>query len=86
LGNPAITVPVENEKAVVPPSFNTGRGSTIKQLQKPSLPLLEEEVDLHLESILGNDPHDMPDHEKFLTQMRHFERRLNHALSMGMCK
>ena len=23
----------------------------------------------------------MPDHEKFLTQMRHFERKLNHALT-----
>ena len=81
LENPAIAVPFANEKAAVPPSFNTGRGSTIKQVQKPSLLLLEEEVDLHLESILGNDPHNMPDHEKFLTQMRHFEQRLNYALT-----
>ena len=81
LENPAIAVPVENEKAVVSPSFKTGRESTIKQVQKPSLPTLEEEVDLHLDSILGNDPHDMPDHEKFLTQMRHFEQRLNYALT-----
>ena len=83
LENPAIVVPVENEKVVAPPRFNTGRGNAIKNVQKPSLPTLEEEVDLHLESILGNDPHDMPDHEKFLTQMRHFERRLNHALMHG---
>jgi dsDNA-specific endonuclease/ATPase MutS2 len=27
------------------------------------------------------DPSDMPDHEKFLTQMHHFEQRLNHALT-----
>ena len=81
LENPAIAIAVENEKVVAPPSFNTGRGSTIKYVQKPSLPTLEEEVDLHLESILGSDPYDMPDHEKFITQMRHFEQRLNYALT-----
>jgi hypothetical protein len=81
LENPAIAIPIENEKIVAAPNFNSGRASTVKQFQKPSLPTLEEEVDLHLESIIGNDPSDMPDHEKFLTQMRHFERRLNHALT-----
>ena len=77
--NPAISVPVENEKVVIAPISRPSR--TFKEFQKPSLPTLEEEVDLHLESILGLDPSDMPDHEKFLTQMNHFEQRLHHALT-----
>lgn len=80
LENPAIAVAIENEKVVAAPSFNAQRLKAAKQVQKPALPTLEEEVDLHLESILGNDPNDMTDHDKFLTQMRHFEQRLNHAL------
>jgi hypothetical protein len=50
-------------------------------VKKPTLPTIEEEVDLHLDAILGSEPIGMPDHEKFLTQMRHFERKLNHALT-----
>ncbi|MCF8465192.1 MAG: DUF2027 domain-containing protein [Flavobacteriales bacterium] len=77
--NPALAIPIENEKVVVAPTFQPTRN--FKQVEKPSLPTLEEEVDLHLEAILGTDPSDMPDHEKFLTQMHHFEQRLNHALT-----
>ena len=43
--------------------------------------MFEEEVDLHLDQILGHEPDHITDHEKFLTQMRHFERRLNNALT-----
>lgn len=78
--NPSICLPIENEKLVTAPAFPKIHSSA-KTVQKPSLPTLEEEVDLHLEAILGSDPLDMPDHEKFLTQMRHFERRLNNALT-----
>lgn len=78
--NPSICFPIENEKAVAVPSFPKIPQSG-KQVQKPSLPTIEEEVDLHLEAILGSEPIGMPDHEKFLTQMRHFERKLNHALT-----
>ncbi|MBI1287718.1 MAG: DUF2027 domain-containing protein [Flavobacteriales bacterium] len=78
--NPGICFPIEKEKAVTAPSFPKIPQSG-KQVQKPSLPTIEEEVDLHLEAILGTEPNDMPDHEKFLTQMRHFERKLNNALT-----
>ena len=81
LENPAIAIPIENEKVVTAPSFSSAKARTLKQVQRPALPTLEEEVDLHLESIIGSDPGDMPDHEKFLTQMRHFEQRLNYALT-----
>jgi len=77
--NPAISVAIENEKVTVAPASRPSR--TFKEVQKPMLPTLEEEVDLHLEAILGMDPSDMSDHEKFLTQMHHFEQRLNHALT-----
>jgi hypothetical protein len=79
--NPAIAIPVEQERTVPvqPPAAITRKA--LKQVQKPTLPIHEEEIDLHLEEILGTDPMDMPDHEKFLTQMRHFERKLNHALT-----
>jgi len=81
--NPAIIIPIENEKTVVSPSnqIPSTKNRVRSNVKKPSLPTFEEEVDLHLEAILGSDPLDMPDHEKFLTQMRHFERRLNHALT-----
>ena len=77
--NPAVSIPIENEKVVVAPASAPPR--RFKEFQKSELPTLEEEVDLHLEAILGIDPSDMPDHEKFLTQMHHFEQRLNHALT-----
>lgn len=79
--NPAIVVPITNEEVVKPPVIRPKANQTSKTKFKSSLPVFEEVVDLHLEEILGTDPHDMPDHEKFLTQMRHFERRLNNALT-----
>jgi hypothetical protein len=80
LENPAIAIPIEHERVISTPSSIPKNPRTFKPVQPASL-IFEEEVDLHLESILGLDPHDMPDHEKFLTQMRHFERRLTHALT-----
>ena len=81
--NPAIILPIENEKSTTQPTSYapTTKKQTRASVKKPSLPTFEEEVDLHLEAILGSEPIGMPDHEKFLTQMRHFERRLNHALT-----
>lgn len=80
LENPAIAIPIEHDRIVSAPSSIPKNPRPFKTVQPASL-IFEEEVDLHLESILGSDPHDMPDHEKFLTQMRHFERRLTHALT-----
>lgn len=77
--NPAISIAIENEKMVVAPVSRPSR--TIKEVERPTLPIREEEVDLHLEAILGEDPSGMSDHEKFLTQMNYFEQRLNHALT-----
>ncbi|MCF8275833.1 MAG: DUF2027 domain-containing protein [Flavobacteriales bacterium] len=80
LENPAIAVPIEEERIVSAPASIPKNPRAFKTVQPASL-IFEEEVDLHLEAIIGLDPHDMPDHEKFLTQMRHFERRLTHALT-----
>lgn len=80
LENPSIAIPIEHERINSTPSSIPKIPRALKPVQPASL-IFEEEVDLHLESILGSDPHDMPDHEKFLTQMRHFERRLTHALT-----
>ena len=81
LDNPAIVIPIENEKAVFAnPASNTPK-RTLSPKKRPSLPIFEEEVDLHLDKILGHEPAHITDHEKFLTQMRHFERRLNNALT-----
>lgn len=81
--NPAILIPVENEKPVKPTSNHIPptKGHKPRSVVKPALPVLEDEVDLHLEAILGTDPPHLSDHEKFLTQIRHFERKLNHALT-----
>lgn len=79
--NPAIVFPIENERVIAPTPSSSPTKRSFTHVQRPTLPTMEEEVDLHLEEILGNDPLDMPDHEKFLTQMRHFERKLNHALT-----
>lgn len=80
LNNPAIAIAIGNEK--LPQSEPTSfKKRPVPVKQKPSLPTIEEEVDLHLDKILGEEPIGMPDHEKFLTQMRHFERKLNHALT-----
>ncbi len=79
--HPAIVIPIENEKVPMLPTTVSKPSRALKQTKKPSLPTFEEEVDLHLEAILGTDPVDMTDHEKFLTQMHHFEQRLNHALT-----
>lgn len=78
--NPAICYPIENETLPSPAIFPKVPTS-VRNVTKPSLPTIEEEVDLHLDAILGSEPTDMPDHEKFLTQMRHFERKLNNALT-----
>ncbi len=80
LDNPAVMVTIENEKLVATPSFSASK-KPLTTKKKPSLPVFEEEVDLHLDKILGHEPTNMSDHEKFLTQMRHFERRLNNALT-----
>ena len=80
LENPAISVEVKNDELPKAPASKIAVPRSVKTVKSPSL-VFEEEVDLHLEAILGSDPHDMPDHEKFLTQMRHFERRLTHALT-----
>jgi hypothetical protein len=79
--NPAISIALEPEipSAFTPPT--TPSRKTFKNVVRPSLNISEEEVDLHLEAILGEDPRNMSDHEKFTTQMRHFERKLNHALT-----
>ena len=80
--NPALSILIENEAVIKPPTTivsNPKRAG--KSNLRPTLPVFEEVVDLHLEAILGTDPLDMPDHEKFLTQMRHFEHRLNNALT-----
>ena len=81
--NPAIVIPIEQEpKPTQPSSAAPAKRPAIRpNISKPSLPVFEDEIDLHLEAIPGADPFDMPDHEKFLTQMRHFERNLNHALT-----
>ncbi len=80
LDNPAVMVAIESEKSVPAPSFSASK-KPVTTKNKPSLPVFEEEVDLHLDKILGHEPTKMSDHEKFLTQMRHFERRLNNALT-----
>jgi hypothetical protein len=80
LEDPAIVIEVQNDKGIKAPSATSKLARPAKIVKSASL-VFEEEVDLHLEAILGTDPHDMPDHEKFLTQMRHFERRLTHALT-----
>ncbi|MFC2176268.1 DUF2027 domain-containing protein [Bacteroidota bacterium] len=82
LNKPAIVIPIEQEKA----TFKTAIAAETslkkaKSIAKSSLPIFEEEVDLHLDKILGHEPTNVTDHEKFLTQMRHFERKLNHALT-----
>ena len=81
IGNPALAIPIENERVIKSVCSIPTAKINSKTTFKSSLPVFEEEVDLHLDAILGTDPHDMPDHEKFLTQMRHFERRLNNALT-----
>ena len=80
LENPAIALPVETENVIAAPTIKSDNRSTTTK-NKPSLPIFEEEVDLHLEKILGHEALGMNDHEKFLTQMRHFERKLNNALT-----
>ena len=78
--NSAIAIEVENPATPAPSITPPKKSFAVKSVRPTSL-IFEEEVDLHLEDILGMDPPDMPDHEKFLTQMRHFERRLTHALT-----
>lgn len=79
--NPAISMTLEHETSSSTTSAVPTPRKTFKNVVRPSLNMLEEEVDLHLEAILGEDPRNMSDHEKFTTQMRHFERKLNHALT-----
>ena len=79
--NPAIVIPIQNEPIAKVHLPTPVKRQVSSNKTKPSLPVFEEEVDLHLEAILGEDPIGMPDHEKYLTQIRHFERRLNHALT-----
>ncbi|MGB0369563.1 MAG: DUF2027 domain-containing protein [Flavobacteriales bacterium] len=81
LDNPAIVVHVEAEKAENSASGAPVLKRAVPLKKRPSLPVFEEEVDLHLDKILGHEPVNVTDHEKFLTQMRHFERRLNNALT-----
>lgn len=78
---PAIVIPIEQEKTIAPSASVSSLKRNIPSKKRPSLPVFEEEVDLHLEMILGHEPENVSDHEKFLTQMRHFERRLNNALT-----
>lgn len=83
LENPAIAMSIENDKIEIverAPSAFVKKPRALKLAQPASL-IFEEEVDLHLEGILGSDPMNMSDHEKFLTQMRQFERKLTHALT-----
>jgi hypothetical protein len=81
LSNPTIVIPIEQEKTVVTPPSVSSSNRNIPSKKRPSLPVFEEEVDLHLNHILGHEPENVSDHEKFLTQMRHFECRLNNALT-----
>lgn len=80
LENPAVAVEIKPEAVVSMPSSSMRNARPLKTVKKPTLPILEEEVDLHLECILGTDPSDMTDHQKFLIQMQYFERKLGHAL------
>lgn len=81
LSNLAIVIPIEQEKTVAASASVSPVKRNIPSKKRPSLPVFEEEVDLHLDQILGHEPENVSDHEKFLTQMRHFERRLNNALT-----
>ncbi|MFT5309255.1 MAG: hypothetical protein ACI9LA_001388 [Bacteroidia bacterium] len=81
LDNPAIMVAIEHEKLASPVAGPITTKRSVSAKKRPSLPVFEEEVDLHLEHILGHEPENINIHEKFLTQMRHFERRLNNALT-----
>jgi hypothetical protein len=79
--NPAIAFELQNEITSVAMAVPRAAQRARTTIPTPRPLIFEEEVDLHLEAILGEDPIGMPDHEKFLTQMRHFERKLTHALT-----
>lgn len=79
--NPSIAFELKNEISAVAPTVTRTAQRSRTAIPTPKPLIFEEEVDLHLEAILGEDPVGMPDHEKFLTQMRHFERKLTHALT-----
>lgn len=79
--NPAIAVELKEKEEAEKPAGTLRRAGTLKKLKKPTLPTLEEEVDLHLECILGTDPSDMTDHQKFQIQIQYFERKLHYALA-----
>jgi len=80
LGGKAMVVAVE--KASQPEMTITGAASARAHkpaLRTPLLPTFEEEVDLHIEQI-SSEFSGMSDHEMFVYQMNHFEKRLNHGL------
>ncbi len=77
---PSLIIPIEQDRSTVANvSFS---GSVVRRslnVVKPSLPIFEEEVDLHLEK-LEKDHHSMADKEKLALQLRHFEQKLNNAI------
>jgi hypothetical protein len=76
--NPAIAIPIENEKVVVAPASRPSR--TLKPVQKPTVPGNEPEIDLHLEKLHDADMA-ANNHEKLLLQIRHFEWHLAQAIT-----
>lgn len=80
LGGKAMVVAVE--KASQPEMIITETASARvhkPSLRTPSLPTFEEEVDLHIEQLTSTFT-TMSDHEMFVFQMNHFEKKLNHGL------